>query len=161
MTVKELKDLITDMNKVNFIDIVSGKQVSIPTNKDGSIRSNWEEIEIIKLQPTSSIAINYDGYTPMLNAYVDLKYKTLTLRELIDTMRLEFDYREWQIKTFENILYTNDEVMSGSNVFLDDISKLPRDMMDNMIVQNIAFAINGGVKIIVTVLPRNKEMNNV
>ena len=157
MTVKELKDLITDMNKVNFIDIVSGKQISIPTNKDGSIRSKWEKIEIIKLQPSSSIATTYDGYKPMLNAYIDLKYKTLTLRELIDTMRLEFDYREWQIKTFENILYTNDEVMSGSNVFLDDISKLPRDMMDNMIVQNIAFIINGGGKIVITVLPRSNR----
>lgn len=157
MTVKELKDLITDMNKVNFIDIVSGKQIHMPTNKDGSIKSNWEELEIIKLQPSSNIATNYDGYKPMLNAYIDLKYKTLTLRELIDTMRLEFDYREWQIKTFENILYTNDEVLSGSNVFLDDISKLPRDMMDNMIVQNIAFIINKGGIIVITVLPRSKE----
>lgn len=157
MTVKELKDLITDMNKVNFIDIVSGKQVSMPTNKDGSIRSNWEEIEIIKLQPTSSIATNYDGYTPMLNAYVDLKYKTLTLRELIDTMRLEFDYKKWEIRTFEKILYTNDETIGGSNILIDEIYKIPRDMLDNMIVHNIAFIVSKGGKIVVTVLPRSKE----
>lgn len=156
MTVKELKDLITDMNKVNFIDIVSGKQVSMPTNKDGTIRSNWEELEVIKLQPSSNIATNYDGYKPMLNAYVDLKYKTLTLRELIDTMRLEFDYKKWEIKTFEKILYTNDETIGGSNVLLEDILKLPRDMMDNMIVQNIGFSAKAS-KIVITVLPRIEE----
>lgn len=157
MTVKELKDLITDMSKVNFIDIVSGKQVSMATNKDGSIRSNWEKLEIVKLQPSSSLATNYDGYTPMLNAYVDLKYKTLTLRELIDTMRIEFDYKKWEIRTFEKILYTNDETIGGSNVFLDEIFKLPRDMLDNMIVHNITFTVNKGGKIVVTVLPRKEN----
>ena len=157
MTVKELKELITDMSKVNFIDIVSGKQVSMPTNKDGSIRSNWEKLEIVKLQPSSSLATHYDGYTPMLNVYVDLKYKTLTLRELIDTMRIEFDYKKWEIRTFEKILYTNDETIGGSNVLLDEIYKLPRDMLDNMIVHNIAFTVNKGGKIVVTVLPRKEN----
>lgn len=157
MTVKELKELITDMSKVNFIDIVSGKQVSMPTNKDGSIRSNWENLEIVKLQPSSSLATNYDGYTPMLNVYVDLKYKTLTLRELIDTMRIEFDYKKWEIRTFEKILYTNDETIGGSNVLLDEIYKIPRDMLDNMIVHNIAFTVSKGGKIVVTVLPRKEE----
>jgi hypothetical protein len=157
MTVKELKELITDMSKVNFIDIVSGKQVSMPTNKDGSIRSNWEKLEIVKLQPSSSLATNYDGYTPMLNVYVDLKYKTLTLRELIDTMRIEFDYKKWEIRTFEKILYTNDETIGGSNILIDEIYKIPRDMLDNMIVHNIAFTVSKGGKIVVTVLPRSKE----
>jgi hypothetical protein len=152
MTVKELKDLITDINKVNFIDIVSGKQVSMPTNKDGSIKSNWGEIEIIKLQPSSNIATYFDGYIPMLNAYIDLKYKTLTLRELIDTMRIEFDYKKWEIKTFEKILYTNNEAIGGSNVLLEDIFKIPRDVLDNMIVQNIRIGNSG--MIVVTVLPR-------
>lgn len=157
MTVKELKDLITDMNKVNFIDIVSGKQVSMPTNKDGSIRSNWEELEIVKLQPSNNISTSYGGYTPMLNVYVDLKYKTLTLRELIDTMRIEFDYKKWEIKTFEKILYTNDETIGGSNVFLDEIFKLPKDMLDNMIVHNITFNVSNGGEIVVTVLPRKEN----
>lgn len=154
MTVKELKELITDMSKVNFIDIVSGKQVSMPTNKDGSIRSNWENLEIVKLQPSSNISTTYDGYTPMLNAYVDLKYKTLTLRELIDTMRIEFDYKKWEIRTFEKILYTNDETIGGSNILIDEIYKIPKDMLDNMIVHNIAFTVSKGGKIVVTVLPR-------
>ena len=157
MTVKELKELITDMSKVNFIDIVSGKQVSMPTNKDGSIRSNWENLEIVKLQPSSNISTTYGGNTPMLNVYVDLKYKTLTLRELIDTMRIEFDYKKWEIRTFEKILYTNDETIGGSNILLDEIYKIPRDMLDNMIVHNITFTVSKGGKIVVTVLPRSKE----
>ena len=157
MTVKELKELITDMSKVNFIDIVSGKQVSMPTNKDGSIRSNWENLEIVKLQPSSNISTTYGGNTPMLNVYVDLKYKTLTLRELIDTMRIEFDYKKWEIRTFEKILYTNDETIGGSNILLDEIYKIPRDMLDNMIVHNITFTVSKGGKIVVTVLPRKEE----
>ena len=157
MTVKELKELITDMSKVNFIDIVSGKQVSMPTNKDGSIRSNWEKLEIVKLQPSSNISTTYGGHTPMLNVYVDLKYKTLTLRELIDTMRIEFDYKKWEIRTFEKILYTNDETIGGSNILLDEIYKIPRDMLDNMIVHNISFTVSKGGKIVVTVLPRKEE----
>ena len=157
MTVKELKELITDMSKVNFIDIVSGKQVSMPTNKDGSIRSNWENLEIVKLQPSSNISTTYGGNTPMLNVYVDLKYKTLTLRELIDTMRIEFDYKKWEIRTFEKLLYTNDETIGGSNILLDEIYKIPKDMLDNMIVHNISFTVSKGGKIVVTVLPRKEE----
>lgn len=156
MTVKELKDLITDMDKVNFIDIVSGKQITMPKNKDGSIKSNWEKIEIIKLQPSSNISTNYDGYTPMLNAYIDLKYKTLTLRELIDTMRIEFECKKWDIKTFEYILYTNDETIGVGKILLEDISKLPRDTLDNMIVQDIR--IGNSDKIVVTVLPRREKI---
>lgn len=157
MTVKELKELITDMSKVNFIDIVSGKQVSMPTNKDGSIRSNWENLEIVKLQPSSNISTTYGGNTPMLNVYVDLKYKTLTLRELIDTMRIEFDYKKWEIRTFEKILYTNDETIGGSNILIDEIYKIPKDMLDNMIVHNISFTVSKGGKIVITVLPRKEE----
>lgn len=150
MTVKELKDLI-DINKVYFIDIVSGKRISMPTNKDGSIKSNWEKVEIIKLHPTS-----IKGYTPMLNAYVDLKWKTLTLRELIDTMRLEFECKKWEIKTFEHILYTNNETIGVGKILLEDISKLPRDTLDDMIVQDIR--IGNGDMIVVTVLPRREKI---
>ena len=146
MTVKELKDLITDMNKVNFIDIISGKQVSIAEVESNG---NMEKIEIIKLQPSSNIATHYDGYTPMLNAYVDLKYKTLTLRELIDTMRVSLCVRKWVIKTSNKILYTNNELLGGSNVLFEDIRDLPKNVMDNMVVRFIDITNLGNIEITV------------
>lgn len=146
MTVKELKDLITDMNKVNFIDIVSGKQVSLTEVESNG---NLEKIEIIKLQPSSNIATNYDGYIPMLNAYVDLKYKTLTLRELIDTMKVALCVRKWVIKTSNKILYTNNELLGGSNVLFEDIRDLPKNVMDNTVVRFIDITNSGNIEITV------------
>ena len=146
MTVKELKDLITDMNKVNFIDIVSGKQVSLAEVESNG---NLEKIEIIKLQPSSNIATHCDGYTPMLNAYIDLKYKTLTLRELIDTMKVALCVRKWVIKTSNKILYTNNELLGGSNILFEDICDLPKNVMDNMVVRFIDITNLGNIEITV------------
>lgn len=148
MTVKKLKDLITDMNKVNFIDIVSGKQVSLTEVESDE---NFEKLEIIKLQPSSNIATYYDGYTPMLNVYIDLGRKTLTLRELIDTMKLPLCNRKWVIRASNSnkILYTNNELLGGSNVLFEDIRDLPKNVMYDMVVRYIDITNLGNIEITV------------
>jgi hypothetical protein len=85
----------------------------------------------------------------MLNAYVDLKYKTLTLRELIDTMSLALCVRKWVIKTSNKILYTNNELLGGSNVLFEDIRDLPKNIMDNTVVCSIDITNSGNIEITV------------
>ena len=134
MTVKELKALVEDDDsRVHFTEINEGCTCS------------WEDIpddtEIIKLIPVARGTVLT---LVTIDAYVDLKIKSIKLRQYIDTINVN-DFEKWYIKFYNEHLgpkrgciygYTNDENFAiGKTKYIENIKDLPNFILDLVVIR--------------------------
>ncbi len=134
MTVKELKALVeNDDSRVHFIEI----------NEERTCQ--WKDIpddtEVIKLIPVARGAVLT---LVMIDAYVDLKIKSIKLRQYIATINVN-DFEKWYVK-FDNehlgpkrgyiCAYTNDKNFAiGKTKYIENIKDLPNFILDLVVIR--------------------------